>query len=318
MKHPLLALGLLILACLIASPGSAAPPNPPQVRLVAVGDVMLGRSIGERITRNGADWPFASVATTLRGADLTIANLECVIAPPGTGSPARKAYTFRALPAAADSLRRAGIDWVSVGNNHAFDYGPAAFAAQQQLLAGVGIKSAGGGVRDAAYAPLLQTVNGVRLAFLSYVMIEQERGGFVTQGWAAQPGRAGVAWATVAAVQAGVRAARQRADVVIVALHAGAEGDPTPTAFQRTIAHTAIEAGAALVLGAHPHVLQPVESYRGGVIVYSLGNFVFDGFSDSPLSLRSAIFQATLTPAGVQSWTLLPVQIVDGRPVPVR
>jgi poly-gamma-glutamate synthesis protein (capsule biosynthesis protein) len=314
------ALGLAILLPLVAGAGRAAPVPlaSAQVRLAAVGDVMLGRGIGPRLASLGVDWPFARVAATLQGADLAVANLECVIAAARTGAPVRKAYTFRAPPAAARSLQRAGIDWISVANNHSFDYGPAAFAEQQALLAGVGIATAGGGLPEVAYAPVYSTVRGLRLAFLSYVMVETERGGFQTRSWAAAPGRAGIAWADPAVIRRSVAAARREADVVIVALHAGIEGSAAPSAFQRTAARAAIDAGAALVLGHHSHVLGPVERYRGGVIAYSLGNFVFDGFAQDPPSRRSAIFQATLTAQGVTDWALLPVQIVDGRPVPVR
>jgi poly-gamma-glutamate synthesis protein (capsule biosynthesis protein) len=122
-----------------------------------------------------------------------------------------------------------------------------------------------------------------------------------------------VAWATEDAVTLGVAAALKQADIVVVLLHAGTEESSVPSVAQRTLAEAAIDAGALLVIGSHPHVLQPVEEYGRGLIVYSLGNFVFDGFDGD--ANDSAVFLATLGPEGVESWEIVPVLIVDGLPV---
>jgi poly-gamma-glutamate synthesis protein (capsule biosynthesis protein) len=123
-----------------------------------------------------------------------------------------------------------------------------------------------------------------------------------------------VAWANPTDITADVSAARARADVVVVWLHMGYEGRTEVTSRQRSAAHAAVDAGAALVLGAHPHVLQPAETYQAGLIVYSLGNFVFDGFGFP--ENYSAIFSATLTRAGVQSFDWIPVVVEAGLPQP--
>src|SRR4029434_4851617 len=116
---------------------------------------------------------------------------------------------------------------------------------------------------------------GLRLAFLAYVDVPVERNGFDTATWEADSNAPGVAWARQARIAADVAEARRAADVVIVLLHSGSEGDSSPNGIQRAAAHTAIDAGATLVVGAHPHVLQGVERYGRGVIAYSLGNIVF-------------------------------------------
>lgn len=114
-------------------------------------------------------------------------------------------------------------------------------------------------------------------------------------------------------MQADIAAARTQAEVVIVLLHFGYEGRTEPSTRQRQQAQAAIEAGAAVVAGAHPHVLQAVERYQNGLIAYSLGNFVFDGFDG--LANQSAVLSLTVTVDGLQAWELLPVQVVEGLPV---
>jgi poly-gamma-glutamate synthesis protein (capsule biosynthesis protein) len=279
---------------------------------MAVGDVMLARTVGERIEQEGPGAVFAGVTPALEAADLLAANLECVISDRGT--PAAKAYVFRAPPAAVEALAMAGVDVVSLSNNHAFDYGAEAVIDMLPRLQTAGIRAVGAGVDEAAaHAPVVTTHNGVRIAFVAYVDVPVEgRSGFDTASWAAGPSTPGLAWADPARIAADVAAARQQADVVVAYMHFGLEGRPEVTANQRLLAHAAVDAGAALVLGAHPHVLQPVERYNGGLIAYSLGNFVFDGFG-TPANY-SAIFAARLTPAGVESYHWVPVIIEGGLP----
>lgn len=307
-----------------ASPGVASPPATAgtfrivipglshdlqkRATLAAAGDVMLARSAGARILADGPEVPFAGVEETLRGADIAVVNLECAIS--DGGEPAPKAYTFRAPPAAADALAAGGIDMVSLANNHSLDYGPGGLADTLANLDARGIAHAGAGANaTAARAPVVVVANGLRVAFLSYVDVPVEYGGFDTHRWEATAVGPGVAWLNVEQVQEDVASARRLADLVVVMMHFGFEGRSTPSETQRAQARAAIDAGAALVLGHHPHVLQPVEWYGNGLIVYSLGNFVFDGF-DNPAN-DSAILLADLTEGGVASYRLLPVVVGD-------
>ena len=121
-----------------------------------------------------------------------------------------------------------------------------------------------------------------------------------------------MAWAQADRIRSDVAAARAEADVVIVLLHSGYEGRLEPSPNQRQEAQAAIEGGAALVLGAHPHVLQPVEHYQNGLIVYSLGNFVFDDFG-FPANY-TAIFSAALTRDGVREFNWIPAVVEAGVP----
>ncbi len=285
---------------------------PPVVHLMAVGDLMLAGGVGERITTEGPAIPFAGVASTLSSADLLVANLECTLSE--SGEPQHKAYTFRAPPAVADALALAGVDVVSLANNHSLDYGFEALAGTEQLLSQRAIAFAGAGSNEAAArAPAIVERNGLRVAFLAYVdVLVETRTHFDTRSWIATADTPGVAWAEVDHIAADVAAARAQADVVVVLLHFGLEGRTPITPAQRAVAHAAIDAGAALVLGAHPHVLQGVERYNGGLIAYSLGNFVFEGFTFP--ENYSAIFTATLTRDGVGEYNWIPVVVEGGLP----
>lgn len=299
------------------SPPAAAPP-PAQVAsapapgvftLVAVGDVMLGRSVGQRVLSAGPEFVFdKKIQAVLKGADITVGNLECAVSE--RGDPQAKGYTFQAPPEALDSLRLAGFDVMSLANNHALDYGREALLDTVHHLSAYGIMATGAGsdIIQAQSARVLERA-GLRIGFVGLVDVAAEGSGFSRGTWEAGANRPGVAWADIETVTASVKAAASSTDVVVVMLHFGVEYDTSPSISQRRLARAAIDAGAALVIGSHPHVLQEVEEYGGGLIAYSLGNFVFDGF-DGP-SNDSAILKVNLTRDGVASWKLLPVDVID-------
>ncbi len=303
--------GVAAEATATASPDQSATANDGLVTLAAVGDVMLARSIGGRVSDGGAGEIFAGVGGLLAEADLAFANVECAIS--DLGSPANKGYTFEAPPGSVEALLDAGIDVVSQANNHALDFGPDALLDTGTRLTAAGIAVAGSGANStAARTPALVERRGVTFAFLAYVDTAAE-GSYNRANWEATSDRAGVAWASAEAIAEDVVAAKKLADVVIVSMHAGVEYAETPTEVQRLYAETAIDAGATLVLGAHPHVLQPVEEYGGGLIAYSLGNFVFDGFEGE--ANTTAILEVTFDGPAIASWRMVPVSVVGGLPV---
>ncbi len=229
---------------------------------------------------------------------------------------ARKSFTFLAPPAGAASLADAGFDLVTLANNHSLDYGAEALASTLQLLDAAGVRHTGAGMnRIEAHQPAVINVKGIGLAFLGCVNTGAE-GSYRRSTWEATDERAGVAWGVPEDVTADVIAAKSRADVVIVMMHAGTEGSRRVNATQRGIAQAAIDAGASLVIGAHPHVLQPVERYGNGVIAWSLGNFVFDGFRGA--ANQTGILQVALSREGVRDVSLTPAAIQKGRPVLVQ
>ena len=302
------------------APGSSAtptqdptpPPTSSTVNLMAVGDIMLARSIGERIVSEGPGVVFSEVQTILDSADILAGNIECAIT--DQGQPEPKSFTFAAPPAGAEALGMAGFDIAVLGNNHSFDYGQEGMAQTLQLLADQEISPLGVGIGQAAPGPLFLVRNGLRLAFLSYVDVPLELNGFDTRAWLATAAMPGIAWAEAGEIQEDVSAARQQADVVIVFMHFGYEGNEMPVRFQRDVARAAIDAGASAVIGSHPHVLQHVDIYHGALIAYSLGNFVFDDF-DLP-ETHSAILHLVLGQGGMLSYEWFPVVIIDGLPHP--
>jgi poly-gamma-glutamate synthesis protein (capsule biosynthesis protein) len=281
------------------------------VRLMVMGDVMLARSVATAINQRGPGIVFRGVNDELTSADLTVVNLECVIGT--TGTPAHKHFTFQAPPISANELALAGVDVAGQANNHALDFGPQALAETRSILAGQGIAVAGAGPdRDSAHAPVIMLRSGLRIAFLAYVAAFPERSGLSTASWVAGDHTPGVAIARPSVIRANVRAALQQADLVVVLLHAGIEGSGTPTSVQRRLARAAIGAGATLVVGAHPHMLQGYALKDGHLIAYGLGNFVFDKTGGN--GADSAILDVTLTSAGVSQLHWIPVVIRAGLP----
>ena len=271
---------------------------------MAVGDIMLARTIGEMIESEGIEAPFAFTAETLSTADITLGNLECSISDRGT--PEDKKYTFRAPLSAAESLQFAGFDLVSLSNNHILDYGPLALEDTLAELSAAAVQTIGAGMDDAeAYQPVFFEVNGLRIAFLAFTDVSTVDYGYLALE--AGPAQPGIAWAHAEQIESGVLAAKAQADLVVVLFHNGYEIVQKVSDLQQQVAHLAIDSGADLVIGSHPHVLQRIEEYNGGLIVYSMGNFVFDNFLYPPN--YSAILSVTLTEEGVETYELIDVVV---------
>ncbi len=285
-------LGVLLVAVALArlSPAPAPPVQaaaPPQIVVLGVGDILLGRQLGEEMakTENYA-LAFRDIRETLAAADITFGNLEgpfCDKGPyPANG------MTFRFRPAAVASLVRAGFDVVSVANNHFGDGGDACMEFSLDLLRQSRIAAVGAGPSfEEAHTAAILGRKGIRFAFLAYT--------YAARNDEPQSERVVVAGRNAEQVRHDVAAARERADVVIVSLHDGAEYTERVAKQTEDFARAAIDAGATAVFGHHPHVPQRVEAYQDGWIFYSLGNFVFQ--QNSPPATRTALM-ARLTFAG--------------------
>ena len=280
----------------------------PMVHIVAVGDIMLDRSLGTALQGGFLDYPFSGVVEQLRAADITIGNIESALG--DTGDPVSKRYPFRAPPEAAESLALAGFDIVSLANNHAGDYGSEALLQAISLLKGQGVSPIGAGSNaQEAHAPHLLEVNGLKLAFFSYVNVPVEAStGFDTASWEAAGDTPGVAWADPEQITADITAIHDQADLVVVALHSGLEYLSAPSEPQIAAARAAIDAGADLVIGHHAHILQGIEFYGDGVILYGTGNFAFE--IDGPP--ETALFDIWLDGDGVRQIEINPAIIQFG------
>ena len=232
--------------------------------------------------------PFADVAPLLKSADLAVCNLECVVA--RHGNHVLKPYTFKARPACLAVLQQ-HFGAVSVANNHSGDYGPEGLLEEFTLLEKAPLPYFGGGRdKQEAHRPLILQRNGRRIALLGY-------NEFPPRSFEAGEHRAGTAWLVQADAIADIKAARAigHADFVIPMLHWGEELEPSPNDSQKVLARSLIDAGADAVIGAHPHVSQTVNIYKGRPIIYSLGNFVFDYDPGDPLVWTAWIVRLTLS-----------------------
>ena len=263
--------------------------------LAAAGDVNLGDRVGTAISAYGTRYPWLSVAPVLRQADIAMTNLECSVSTRGSPVPGKQ-YTFRGRPGSLRTMAAyAGVDVVTVANNHSLDFGRLAFADTLRYAHEYGMKTVGGGGNLAgARRPAIFLRGGLRIAILGYSDIRPP-------GFDAGSDYAGTAPAFPWYISSDVRKARAGgADVVVVYFHWGIERTSTPTARQRSLAQVAFDAGAKVVLGAHPHILQPIQRPRvNRIVAWSLGNFVFG--ANSPGTASTGILRIRLGHAGVLS-----------------
>ena len=241
---------------------------PPVNRLVFGGDVMLSRHVAARMGAS-KDWalPFRKIAPFFQGADLAFVNLESPFSDKGA-APAG-GMVFKAPPEAIAGLLLAGIDIVSTANNHTRDQQEYGMLFTLDWLEKNKIAAIGVGRDEAAArrgAVLLS--NTVKFGFLAYTY-DQRNGNHKDDD-------ARINGLDIVRLREDIAAIRKTSNVTVVSMHAGVEYAKAPNASQQQFARAAIEAGATLVIGHHPHVVQPCEEYRTGVICYSLGNLIFD------------------------------------------
>jgi poly-gamma-glutamate capsule biosynthesis protein CapA/YwtB (metallophosphatase superfamily) len=270
--------------------------------LIAVGDVMLARGVAEA-GKSGRD-PFSATAAWLRSADLALGNLECAVAAEGTPRPGP--YRLHAPVSAAAALRDAGFDVVSLANNHALDLGPEGLAEAVSRLNQAGVATVGAG-RNQETARMASVVDagGLRIAFLAFNAVPDPQDYLSdSSDWTVADWNRESLLETIAAMKTGPEQTRA-VDAIVVSAHWGFEYELRPDPSQRRWAEELLEAGADLVLGHHPHVVQGTEMLNGGFVAYSLGNFLFDqeqGETRQGLALR-AFFDAQ----GLRAVQALPV-----------
>ncbi|MFZ4540079.1 CapA family protein [Propionivibrio sp.] len=301
-------LALIAALCLVV-PGLASAEEAsmePPVSIAFVGDILLDELPG-KIVKAGRD-PFAPFSAIINSADIRVGNLECVVATHGSAEPG-KPFTFRAHPRTLKVLER-HFDALALANNHSGDFGPAAFSEMLSLLERHGLAYFGGGANLArAHAPLIIERRGLRIALLGY-------NEFFPRRFEADYDKPGVAWSEDEQVLFDMANARTRfhADIVIPVMHWGWEHEHNASQRQRQLARLMIDAGADAVVGGHPHVTQDIEFYQGKPIIYSLGNFLFDGFADEDNN-TGWLLRLELDHQGVRRWRTF-VAHIDKKGVP--
>jgi len=280
------------------------------MRLAAVGDVMLARNVGRHFTEAPGDFSMDDLRELLKGFDVVCANLESPVSERGRPDPAQDPnVTFCANPDTLSVLQTLGVSLVSLGNNHALDYGEAALEETVERLDAAGIRWVGAGRNyEEANRPLLLDVAGRQVAFLSYAFI------YSVNTRMASRTRAGVADHRLGRILARILEQRRSGRLVVVLAHWGQEYSFYPLPYQMRAARRMVEAGACLVLGHGPHYPQGIERHGDGEIVYSLGNFIFD--EPQKFANRSFVYGTEVDGSGhVGDSKVFPVHLRNHVPV---
>ncbi len=241
---------------------------PSKITLLAVGDIMLSRHVGSKIIESGDNrLPFTKTAFSTSDADIAFGNLESPFY--DKGPRVTEGMVFKAEPEFIEGLTYAGFDILSIANNHALNQGVAGVSYTLDWLETHGIASVGGGKNSQiAHQGKIIEKNGINFGFLAYSYLGYNDSPTSTNPIIAEMNEPNL--------RKDVTALREKSDIVIVSMHAGTEYVNFPTDQQTSFAHTAIDSGADMVIGHHPHWPQIVEKYKDKWIIYSLGNFVFD------------------------------------------
>jgi poly-gamma-glutamate capsule biosynthesis protein CapA/YwtB (metallophosphatase superfamily) len=295
---------------------TTGPAPGPVVRMSVVGDIMLARRVGRAMNGDFAA-PLRPTAARLAAADLTVGNLESTLS--RAGAPRQGTDSFGADPRVLAGLRLAGFDVLSLANNHTGDYGPRALVETVRRVRGARIAPVGAGADAAeAWRPVIVSRRGVRFGFLAFNAIgETPAAGSGRPGAAQlrmQPRTGPLNQTDLAAMTRAIRALRPDVDVLTVLPHWGTQYTTRLVADQRTVARALVAAGADLVLGGHPHVVQGAEVHRSGLVAYSLGNYVFD-MDFSQATREGVILELTFWGGSLKEARFVPVRI-DGRFAP--
>ncbi|WP_424766776.1 CapA family protein [Paenibacillus sp. sgz302251] len=283
-----------------------------KVNLAFVGDILVGEYVSAITQREGYDFLYQPSLLYLSEPDLTAGNLEYPVTTRGVpveGTP----YVFKGLPETLPSIRNAGFDVMSLANNHALDQGVEGMLDTMKHLDEAGISHMGAGSNDTeAFTPVIKEVRGVKIAYIGLSRVVP----FVS--WKADRNIAGVAetYETKRAVAA-ISKAKEQADIVVVMVHWGEERTDQPLPYQKDFGRQYIDAGADLVIGSHPHVLQGFEMYKGKWIAYSLGNFIFTSYPKKEAG-ETGVLDASCTKDGDCDLKFHPMFTVEAQPTPME
>lgn len=261
----------LVLLIILWNPSVGSPAetdilsSPPTMTIVAVGDILLSRHVGAKIDQaDNPNLPFEKVKDILSEANITIGNLECPLS--ASSVPVREGLVFRCLTEYVPGLLEAGFDVLSTANNHSFDQGEDNLLFTTDYLESQGILPVGTG--ESLEGKIIER-GGTKFGFLAYSYTAKNDGRRSTHPLIAT-------WDDLNRIKKDIENLSKKSDIVIVSIHAGIEYTREPTQEQIDFAHLAIDSGADVIIGHHPHWVQTIEIYKDKPIFYSLGNFVFD------------------------------------------
>jgi poly-gamma-glutamate synthesis protein (capsule biosynthesis protein) len=317
-------------AAATTSPSTAAPTTAPPTTIATTTTTIGRRGSGEPVTfAFGGDTHFegelegqlasnpsgmlSPIAPLLSSADLAVVNLETAITE--RGDPAPKEFTFRAPPSALTAVASAGVDVVTMANNHGMDYGEVGLQDSLTATRSSGFPIVGIGDNAAeAYAPYRTTIKGQRVAVFGATQVLDAN---LITAWTATDDKPGLASAKeVERLTGAVAAARADSDTIVVFLHWGVETQTCPTATQQDLARQLVDAGADIVVGGHAHRLQGAGRMDNALIAYGLGNFVF--YAKPGDGAKSGVLKVTATGRDIDSYEWHPAQIRNGVPRPLE
>ncbi|MFA5047415.1 MAG: CapA family protein [Patescibacteria group bacterium] len=274
------------------------------VSLIFGGDVMLSRVVGQRLEKyHDYAWPFRFISSTLAEADLAIVNLESPFTIKGSHFVPTGSFSFNADPQAIVGLKQSGIDLVDLANNHFINQGERGMLDTFQVLKDGGIGYVGAGQNfDRSHQPWIEEISGLRIGFLAY--------GYPNDNSVATASSSGINALDATIAKQDIKKLKNKADLIIVMIHAGVEYTNQPNSQQKNFAHQAIDAGADLVIGHHPHWVQKTEIYHGRPVVYSLGNLVFDQMW-SRETQQGALARVDISDKKIKAIKILPLHIYD-------
>lgn len=240
------------------------------ITIYAVGDVMLGdhpiclgHGVGSKIKKFGSKYIFLDVSSMLRRGDIVFGNLEVILSNQDLDPNDPRSMALRGDPNSIEGLKYCGFNVLSIANNHSLQHGMSALKETTDILTATDIRYIPGlsNEREAQY-PSIICVNGVKIGFLAYCFVP----GTTSFGFTSDPDQ----------IINEIKIARNACEILVLSLHWGYEYIKLPSPKQIHLAHQFVDAGADLIIGHHPHVLQGIECYNNKLIIYSLGNFVFD------------------------------------------
>lgn len=295
----------------VTEPGEVSG-NGDKISLSFVGDLLVADYVSAITDQEGYPFLYQPSMLYLSEPDLTAGNLEFPVTTRGVpveGTP----YVFKGSPEVLPAMRDAGFDIMSLANNHALDQGVEGMLDTMKYLDEAGIAHMGAGNNDTeAFAPVIKEVRGIKVAYVGLSRVVP------FSSWKADKNVAGVAesYDTRRALEA-IAKAKKEADIVVVMVHWGKERVDQPEPYQKDFGKQYIDAGADLVIGSHPHVLQGFEMYKGKWIAYSLGNFIFSSYPKETAG-ETGVLDAVCSKSGDCEMTFHPMFTVNAQPTPLE
>lgn len=278
-------------------------PEEAKIELIFGGDIMLSRQVNTKMEKyRDYNWPALNIASTTLKADIAIANLESPFLKNASYQVLSGSFSFKANPKAIDSLKIGGFDVLSLANNHMLNQGKKGIEDTQSILSENNIAFCGAGLNeeDARNAAIIEK-KGIKFAFLCYA--------YPDDASVASSDRPGIANMNIKKMQTDIEKTKELSDVVVIIMHAGTEYVTKPNWQQKDFARAAIDSGADIIVGHHPHWPQTFEFYKEKPIIYSLGNLIFDQMWSN--ETRQGLFLEMTWQKGIKELKFIPIKIHD-------